>query len=152
LVLKYQGEKSYSHVGIAVTHGPQIKVIHSLLNLDEGIDGVTSQDYCGYIKDALRIEVKRLKKINGGIQNRLLNSIETNQNKKFNRTFDFNSQDSVYCTQYVWMVYKDALHADPFKLKPNSNLIITVRDLLASNAFYTVLKSPANTSSNKKAH
>jgi hypothetical protein len=138
LVLKYQGEASYSHVGIAIKENGQIKVLHALLEPDKKIDGVTSSTYCDYVHDSVRIEVKRLRKSSLDVTNQLQKNIKLIGNKKFNRTFGLDTKDSVYCTQFIWLLFKDIKPADPFEVDLKSNKIITVKKLLDSNYFFTV--------------
>ena len=138
LVLKYQGEASYSHVGIAIKENGQIKVLHALLEPDKKIDGVTSSTYCDYVHDSVRIEVKRLRKSSLDVTNQLQKNIKLIGNKKFNRTFSLDTKDSVYCTQFIWLLFRDIKPADPFEVDLKSNKIITVKKLLDSNYFFTV--------------
>lgn len=138
LVLKYQGESSYSHVGIAIKENGQIKVLHALLEPDKKIDGVTSSTYCDYVHDSVRIEVKRLKKSSLDVTNQLQKNIKLIGSKKFNRTFGLDTKDSVYCTQFIWLLFRDIKPADPFEVDLKSNKIITVKKLLDSNYFFTV--------------
>lgn len=138
LVLKYQGDASYSHVGIAIKDNGQIKVLHALLEPDKKIDGVTSSTYCDYVDGSVRIEVKRLRNSSSDVTNRLLRNIRVIGNKKFNRTFGLDAKDSVYCTQFVWLLFRDVTTADPFEVDVKSNKIITVKKLLDSNHFFTV--------------
>jgi hypothetical protein len=138
LVLKYQGDNRYSHVGIAIKENGQIKVLHALLELDKKIDGVTSSTYCDYVHDSVRIEVKRLRKSSLDVTTQLQKNIKLIGNKKFNRTFGFDTKDSVYCTQFIWLLFRDVKPADPFEVDLKSNKIITVKKLLESNYFFTV--------------
>lgn len=138
LVLKYQGDSSYSHVGIAIKENSQIKVLHSLLEPDKKIDGVISSSYCDYIHGSVRIEVKRLRESSLDVTNRLLKNIKVIGNKKFNRTFSLDAKNSVYCTQFIWLLFRDTTTTDPFEVDVKSNKIITVKKLLDSNHFYTV--------------
>lgn len=140
LVLHYQQDSSYSHVGIAVKEDNQIKVFHSVLEMDKNIDGVTISSYCDYVNDAVRIEVKRLKNDSLELRNRIVRSVNLIGARKFNRTFNLNFNDVVYCTQYIWLVYKDALGVDLFHVNRQNLKVITVKKLFNSNYFYTVFK------------
>lgn len=138
LVLKYQGDSSYSHVGIAIKENDQIKVLHSLFEPDKNIDGVTSSTYCDFVHGSVRFEIKRLKKSPSDLTNRLLKNIKAVGDKKFNRTFSLGNKNSVYCTQFIWLLYRDIASSDPFAIDVNSKNVITVKKLLESDSFFTV--------------
>jgi hypothetical protein len=138
LVLKYQGDNSYSHVGIAIKENGQIKVLHALFEPDKNIDGVTSTTYCDFVHDSVRVEIKRLKKSPSDLTNRLIKSIKVIGDKKFNRTFSLDHKNSVYCTQFVWLLYRNITNQDPFAIDVNSKKVITVKKLLESDSFFTV--------------
>jgi hypothetical protein len=48
------------------------------------------------------------------------------------------NKNSVYCTQFIWLLYRDITTTDPFEVDMKSNKIITVKKLLDSNHFFTV--------------
>jgi len=140
VVLAYQGDSNFSHVGMALRTDQGWKITHAEYDPSREIDGVISESYCSYIRLAQRGVIKRFNKPYGFDEMVFHRTLREHQFKKFNLRLKTDDIKSVYCTQYVWLVHKKIYGFDPFNLKKQPDEIIVVKDLYQSPYFSEIYR------------
>jgi len=138
MVLKVQGDQGFSHVGIAVRIKQNLFVVHSEYDPSRNMDGVVWEDYCDYVQLAERLSVKRQSFRPALSSDKIISEIKDFGSKKFNITLANKNSNTVYCTQYVWLIFAKLYKEDLFKLKNYPQNVITVRDLYQAGNFKTM--------------
>jgi hypothetical protein len=138
IVLRVQGDQRFSHVGIAVRMKQDLFIVHSEYDPSRNMDGVVWEAYCDYVQLAQRVSVKRQSLKPALSSDQVISEIKNVGNKKFNLTLTNKSSNTVYCTQFVWLIFSKLYKEDVFKLKNYPENVITVRDLYQAENFTTM--------------
>lgn len=140
-------DKRFSHVGIIVTHQQQSHVVHSIHELDKGLDGVVIETLDAFLTEATDWAIYRLN-INKNQQQDFANTALRYSNKHipFDSHFDLSSSKAMYCTEFVWRVSKESIHPNPIKPAVNigDNLFISIEDIYAHDNISLIESSFVN--------
>ena len=137
MVLRVQGDQGFSHVGIAVRVKKDLLVVHAEYDPSRNMDGVVWENYCDYAHLAQKILVKRQSLYSALPNEQVIDAIKQFGPRKFNLTLSNKNLNTVYCTQYVWLIFAKLYKEDLFDLKNYPQNTITVRDLYQAKHFDT---------------
>ena len=101
----------YSHVGVVVKAGDDLKVVHASIEPDEG-QKVVADPLDVFLKKGkgTQAAVYRLKSTDAETQSAIATSAKAYARKAipFDPGFDLTTSDRVYCSELVWRIYLEA--------------------------------------------
>lgn len=123
-------EKRYSHAGIILVEDNEIFVVHSEENLEKKFNGVVKERLSSYLEN---VNIWAIYKYNDVEINKLtiyLSQVYL-QNIKFDMDFDLESDDTMYCSEFIYKTFnsttgKNIINASKLFL---SKRYVTITDL-----------------------
>lgn len=153
-VLAVESSSAYSHVGVVVVRPAGLFVVHSVPDEPPGDPGSVRAEPLETFTAPERAEalgLYRVQKLAGDTPRRVAALAEGAALRRlpFDPDFDLASQDRVYCTEFVWRIFRDAggldLLAGPPPLMSfalQRRRVITPSALIESEALHAVWTSP----------
>jgi uncharacterized protein YycO len=105
-------ERRFSHVGILVSDNKMPAVMHAISDDDRGFDGVVTEPLSEFLADSpdwaiYRAQASREQRAEIG---RWASTLRE-QSGSFDTHFNLDSDEELYCTEFVWKVLKQAFPA-----------------------------------------
>lgn len=135
IINKLNDSLPISHCGIIAKNGNDVDVIHSILNEEKGIKGITKEPLGSFIQDGLlnSLVIVRYKQSKKFKLDFVAHAEEILKEKiPFDPMFDIRTKEKMYCTEIIWYISKNLLGKDIFKEKVMAGSI----DLLGFNNFF----------------
>lgn len=112
-IIAFDGENGFSHVGLIRIKNSQIEVIHASYGEDgQTGESIISESIEQFLKPLSSnfAEVYRFNGANKSITVSALKQAEIFLEKKtpFDKDFNLDSENKIYCTELVWRAYKEA--------------------------------------------
>lgn len=106
-VLSMDGKSEYSHVGIVVSDGASIAVVHALPPEEENPGGVVAESLPAFLAPELASAAAVYRPRDSGVGVRAAARAWTyaRPRRPFDSGFDLSTPDAVYCTELVWRAY-----------------------------------------------
>ena len=106
-------DKRYGHVGVVMGEGTEWRVVSATGNPFEGDGAVISEPLKKFIGLSTRLGLYRLM-IDGDAFAAFLTGIKrhTAQKTRFDRLYDITENETVYCTELIWLCLNAALGKD----------------------------------------
>lgn len=133
---------AYAHAGIILNRNGRPYIVH--VEIAEGDDGLRVQEWQAFLKNAERWKVLRLK---NPPQN---NHFETILNKyiklkpSFNLDFSEGKTNSLYCTEFIQVVYKEAVGITIAKTRSRykGKVFIGTNDIYSNHLLIEIVSKP----------
>lgn len=131
----------YAHVGVLLTRGKNVYVIHT--ELADGQDGLRVQKLNEFLKNSKQWMTMRYgAKIDNAIMEATLEKY-IRLKPKFNTSFEVGAKDKMYCTEFVQEIYKEATGFILAKTTSNylGKRFISTKDIYSNPSLVVVIKS-----------
>jgi hypothetical protein len=107
-ILSMDTESEFSHSGLIRKQGDKITVLNASFKESEVLPVVNEIDLDSFLFGVSQAAIYRLRLDPGGVPERALQIAESYMGTPFDFKFNKDDSSSLYCTELVWLVYKQA--------------------------------------------